>query len=106
MKNLRILTAAILLFCSGTPLVYSQGAGIEWDALNQQVMDLYRQGNYDRAAVVAQRALEVAEQNLGPDHPDVANSLNNLADLYRATNRIEEAEKLQQRTAQIRAMKR
>jgi hypothetical protein len=47
-------------------------------------MTLYRAGRHDRAVVVARKALEVAEQNLGPDHPDVATSLNNLAVLYRA----------------------
>jgi hypothetical protein len=48
-------------------------------------MTLYRAGKHDRAVVVvARKALEVAEQNLGPDHRDVATSLNNLAVLYRA----------------------
>ena len=46
------------------------------------MVDLYRAGEHDRAAVVAQTALHVAEQNVGPDHPDVAMSLNNLAALY------------------------
>jgi len=34
---------------------------------------------------------------VGPDHPDVGTSLNNLALLYRATNREREAWKLEQR---------
>ncbi|PJB97384.1 MAG: tetratricopeptide repeat-containing protein, partial [Nitrospirae bacterium CG_4_9_14_0_8_um_filter_70_14] len=42
----------------------------------------------------------------GPDHPDVATSLENLAALYRATQRIAEAEKLEERAARIRAIKR
>ena len=82
-KDLRIITVAALLLLSRTALVYAQGAGIEWDVLNQEATDLYRQGKYDRAVVVAQKALEVAEQNVGRDHPDVALSLNNLAELYR-----------------------
>ena len=74
--------------------------------LNQEVIELYRAGKYDRAEIVAKKALEVAEKNVGPDHPNVAQSLNNLADLYRSTKRDEEAEKLEQRAARIRAIKR
>jgi hypothetical protein len=39
-------------------------------------------------------------------HPDVATSLNNLAVLYRATDRIKAAEELEKRAARIRAIKR
>ena len=80
--------------------------GIEWDILNQEVMELYRTGKYVRAVVVAKIALEVAEKNVGPNHPDVATSLNNLAALYRATKRDEEAATLEQRAARIRASQR
>lgn len=62
-----------------TALVHAQGAGIEWDTLNTEAMTLYRQDNYARAVVAAQQALEVAQENVGHAHPDVALSLNNLA---------------------------
>jgi tetratricopeptide (TPR) repeat protein len=39
---------------------------------------------------------------LGPDHPDVATSLNNLAALYRAQGHYEEAAPLYQRALAIR----
>ena len=45
-------------------------------------MDLYRTGEYDRAVIIAKKALDVAEKNVGPDHPSVATTLNNLALLY------------------------
>lgn len=45
-------------------------------------MSLYKQGLYDRAFVVAKKSLAVAEQTVGPNHPDLATSLNNLAGLY------------------------
>ncbi len=48
-------------------------------------------GQYDRAVVAAQQVLQVAEQNVGPDHPAVATSLENLAALYRATTHGSEA---------------
>ena len=84
MKDLRIITVAVLLLLSRTALVYAQGAGIEWEILNKESLYLQRQGKYNRAAVVAKKALEVAEQNVGPDHPDVATSLYNLAGIYEA----------------------
>ncbi|MFZ9690302.1 MAG: tetratricopeptide repeat protein [Phycisphaerales bacterium] len=46
------------------------------------------------------------EKALGPGHPHVATSLNNLAALYRATNRPELAQPLEARAAQIRATRR
>jgi tetratricopeptide (TPR) repeat protein len=84
----------------------NQGAGIEWETLNQEAMDLRRAGKYDRAVVVAQKALQVAEENVGPDHPDVDLSLENLAALYRVTQRNKEAEALEMRAARIRAIRR
>lgn len=80
--------------------------GTEWEALNDEVISLYRQGNYDQAVVVAKKALQVAEQALGPDHPSVAQSLENMAVLYRKTGREKAAENLEQRAAAIRAIKR
>ena len=56
-----------------------------WQALNQESLDLYHKGNYERAVEVGKRALEVAEKNVGPDHPDVATSLNNFAHFSTAT---------------------
>ena len=35
----------------------------------------YKTGNYGRAVVVAKKALEVAEENVGPYHISVAMSL-------------------------------
>ncbi|MBL7033859.1 MAG: tetratricopeptide repeat protein, partial [Candidatus Delongbacteria bacterium] len=40
------------------------------------------------------RALEINEKSLGPDHPETARNLNNLALLFQATNRLMEAEPL------------
>ena len=102
MNRIRIITAAIVVLLAGTTLVHAQGAGIEWDILNQEVMDLHQQGNYDRAVVVAQKALEVAKENVGPDHPNVATSLNNLASLYDTQGDYAKAEPLFKRSLAIR----
>jgi len=69
-------------------------------------MALSRSGNYDNAAIVAEKALAVAERDGGPDHPYVGTSLENLAALYREIGREKEAEPLEQRAAAIRAIKR
>ncbi len=46
--------------------------------------DLYqKQGRYADAEPLYKRALAIREKALGPNHPDVASSLNNLAELYR-----------------------
>ncbi len=41
-----------------------------------------------------QQALELWKRLLGDEHPDVATSLNNLAELYRSRGRYAEAEPL------------
>jgi hypothetical protein len=40
---------------------------------------LYQQGKYQEAAQIQEKVLAWTEQNLGPDHPDTASGLNNLA---------------------------
>ena len=52
------------------------------DAHNNQAIKLYGEGKYAEAIPLAERALEIREKALGPDHPDVATSLSNLAGLY------------------------
>ena len=48
-----------------------------------------------------QRALTIREKVLGPEHPDTALSLNNLAFLYRDQGRLVEAASLLQRALAI-----
>ena len=79
MKYIITIILAIAFLGTIPSVLHARGAGIEWDTLSQEVMELNRTGKYDRALVVAQKALQVAEQNVGRDHPDVATSLNNLA---------------------------
>ena len=47
------------------------------------------------------RALAIDEASYGPDHPNVASDLNNLASLLQATNRLGEAEPLMRRALAI-----
>ena len=48
------------------------------------------------------RSLAIFEKSLGSDHPNVAFSLNNLAELYRAQGRYADAEPLHKRALAIR----
>jgi tetratricopeptide (TPR) repeat protein len=63
---------------------------------------LYKRGRYVEAEPLFDRALAIYERVLGPEHPDVANSLNNLTRLYRAQGRYVEAEPLCERALAIR----
>jgi tetratricopeptide (TPR) repeat protein len=69
--------------------------------LNQQVVELYQAGRYGEAIPLAIEALRIQETVLGPDHPDVATSLNNLAVLYRVQGNYGDAEPLYQRALRI-----
>jgi hypothetical protein len=46
------------------------------------------------------------EKTYGPDHAEVAEFLDDLAGVYRAAERIQEAEEVEGRAARIRAIKR
>lgn len=70
--------------------------------LNQQVVQLYQQGQYTQAIALATQSLKLARTNFGEDHPDTATCLNNLAGLYTAMTRPVEALDLMQRAATIR----
>ena len=59
------------------------------------------QGHYARAEAYQKRALVMRQKLLGPHHPEVAQSLNNLAHLYTKLDRDEEAEPLYKQAAAI-----
>ncbi|NEP23597.1 tetratricopeptide repeat protein [Moorena sp. SIO3I6] len=74
----------------------------EASQLNQQAWVLYQQGKYSDAIPLAKRALEIRQEILGEEHPDVASSLNNLALLYQSQGRYAEAEPLLQQALALR----
>jgi tetratricopeptide (TPR) repeat protein len=88
-----------------TGTVSGSGAGkgpvTEWEVLTSEVMKLYSSGDYAQGVKVAKRALQVAQQNDGPDHPNVALGLSNLAELYEAQGEYAEAELLYKRSLKI-----
>jgi CHAT domain-containing protein/Tfp pilus assembly protein PilF len=74
----------------------------EAQALQAKVEELSREGKYADAIPLSQRELAIREKSFGPDHPAVAQSLNNLAVLYWQLSRYADAEPLFKRALAIR----
>jgi CHAT domain-containing protein/Tfp pilus assembly protein PilF len=100
-RRIGLILAAMLLAVSftGAPGIAQQD---ELPALEKRVRELYQAGNFSEAIALAQRVLAMQEKALGPDHPDVWLSLNNLAALYENQGRYAEAEPLLKRALLIR----
>ena len=95
-----IVTAALMLTCWFAPPSLAQSSPA--DELTKRVNELLQAGRYAEAIPLAQQVLAMREKALGPDHPDVAGSLNNLAELYNEQGRYAEAEPLYKRALAIR----
>lgn len=68
---------------------------------NQAFGPLRNLGNFAEAEPLLRRALALDEKGFGPNHPNVATCLNNLAALLHDTNRLKEAEILYRRALAI-----
>ncbi len=69
--------------------------------LNLYGIYLFARGDYHSAEPVMKWTLSIDEENCGKDHPNVSSHLNNLAQLYKETDRIKEAEPLMLRALSI-----
>ena len=72
------------------------------EILNHTGRYLVERGRYGEAQLLHERALAIRERALGPDHPDVAGSLNNLANVYWFQGRYAEAQTFYERALAIR----
>ena len=70
------------------------------DAYNR-TNELFAEGRYREAIPFAKEALALGEEEFGPDHPNTAIFLNNLAAIYQGQGRYAEAEPLLQRALAI-----
>lgn len=95
-RNLLVLLFAAVICCN------VQAEEPSAAQLEQQANQLYQAGRYQDAIVPAQRVLAIREKVLGPEHPNIATALNNLALLYKATGAYAKAEPLYQRALAIR----
>jgi len=80
-------------------------AGLDAEKVKQldaEVEQLYEAGQYAEATAIAERSLAWREVELGPEHPDTAQSLNNLALLHHVQGLYAKAEPLFQRALAIR----
>lgn len=69
--------------------------------LDRTATYLQDHGQYTQAEPLLQRALAIYEKNLGPDHPDIATTLNHLARIYQDQGRYRDAEPLLRRALAI-----
>jgi tetratricopeptide (TPR) repeat protein len=72
------------------------------DLLNEAGFYQFQRGRYTDTEPLYQRALAIRENALGAGHPDVASSLNNLAELFRAQGQYEKAAPVYERALAIR----
>jgi tetratricopeptide (TPR) repeat protein len=70
--------------------------------LNEAGFYLYERGRYTDAKPLYERALAIREKALGPEHPDVATSLDKLAVLYHVQGQSKKAEPSFERALAIR----
>ncbi len=61
------------------------------DALAAQAVTFFEQGRFQEAIPIAERVLREREAALGPHHPEVATSLNDLAEVFVSMGQYERA---------------
>src|SRR3989442_1701904 len=103
-----VLKTEWLAFCILLPWMFFAGCSNcfagnpETSALSQQLDNLYKAGKFREAIPLAQQVLAYNERVFGPENPNTATSLNDLAELYRSTGQYAKAEPLFQRALRIR----
>lgn len=109
---LRYLIATLLALTFSAPIAISAQTNdqpqtqsdaealAEAERLNEEVIRLYQAGRAKEALPLAKRALAIYEKVLGPDHPDVATSLNNLGFLLQAMGDLKGAKLYYERALQ------
>src|SRR6185369_5436665 len=97
----------VVLLLISTALTASSSALAQGSAaenarqLYRQAMDLYNAGRYNEAAPLCERAIAISTSALGPEHSDVALSLNGLGLIYAGKGDYARAEPLYQRALAI-----
>jgi tetratricopeptide (TPR) repeat protein len=102
-RALGFVVAFFLLQC--ICCMAASGQEAEWKELTEQVEDLYQQGRYGEAIPIAEEAVRVAKTTFGNEDPNLAISLNDLAELYEAQGPYEKAEPLFEQALAIREKK-
>jgi CHAT domain-containing protein/tetratricopeptide (TPR) repeat protein len=79
----------------------SPAQSVDAGSLLKQITALYEAGKYAEATALAQQFLATLERTLGPNHPNLAVALNNLALLYQMQGRYADAEQMAKRALAI-----
>ena len=95
------LSHATPVLVAQAPAPQSSGNQPDVEALVERAGKLQAEGKYGKAATIWRQVLAIAEQALGPNHPDVANSLNDLALLLKNQGQYAAAEPLYRRSLAI-----
>jgi len=109
MKMIRLILSSLILAITVTGIAYceddddySGGRGFApWERLNEEAVQLYKDGDYAGAFAAAKEALKASEYSLGKDSPVVATALNNLALLYYKQKQYDKSEALYTRSLEI-----
>jgi len=101
LKGYSLYLKIILIIFLNIFLLYTCSKEDAWKRLYDQCVTLYQQGKYSEATELAEEALQLAEKTLGPEYPNMAQSLNNLAMLYRVHGKSAGAEPFCKRSLEI-----
>jgi tetratricopeptide (TPR) repeat protein len=93
-----LLALGLLIFASSA----ASGKDDNLRVLNQRVYRLFEEGNYQEAIPIAERAVEVAKRDRGPEQVKTADALDNLGRLFTKIGEYAKAEPLYQEVLQIR----
>ncbi len=102
--NDKLLLVSIIFFISVLflPLPSASQSNEDVNRLIGQYNQLYREGRYLEALPAAKEILAICERSLGPEHPNTATALNNLAELYRSMGDYAKAVPLHRRAIEIK----
>lgn len=99
---LRVLNPLIIAISLFLPTAaVCQGPVDEASAIDEQVIQFYRQGKFTEALPLAERSLQIRERSLGRNHAYVADSLGNLGGLHLAMGQYAKAKSLFLRALEI-----
>lgn len=91
-----LLVGLVLIGGIALWLMYAPNQGAKWESYRDQ-------GRNAEVEPLHKRALAIWEKALEPEHPAVATSLENYADLLRKTGRVSEAKEMEARAQAIQA---
>lgn len=112
LNNRQVLAIIIIIIFCFSPILPQDAnnevtslykkAGNQWELLNQKTITLHLSGQYDSAYVYGLKALKVAEESVGSNHPAVATSLEQLGLQYFTQIKYSKAERYFKQALTIR----